>query len=163
MSGPANSSTVTGWREWVAIPDLGVPWIKAKVDTGARSSAIHAFDIEEFWDLPTPAVRFAIHPWQRTDDDVVTVTRPILDRRTVRSSSGHAEERLAVGVGVRLAGRLIPVALTLATRDQMDFRMLIGREALEQGFLVDPARSYVGGRPRRTVRAKNWGRDAVRS
>lgn len=163
MSGPGNSSTVLGWREWVAIPELGVPWIKAKIDTGARSCAIHAFDIEESWDSPTPLVRFTIHPWQRTTEDAVTVTRPILDRRAVRSSSGHTEERIAVAVDVRVVGRTVPVALTLAARDQMGFRMLIGREALEQAFLVDPAHSYLGGRPRRVVRRKNWGHHVPRA
>lgn len=163
MTGPGNSSTVLGWREWIAIPELGVAWIKAKVDTGARSCAIHAFDIEELTDGPIPLARFTIHPWQRAIEDAVTVTRPILDRRVVRSSSGHTEERIAVEVDVRVLGRTIPIALTLAARDQMGFRMLIGREALEQGFLVDPAHSYLGGRPRRAVRRKNWGHHVTRS
>ncbi len=163
MSGPGNSSTVLGWREWVAMPELDVPWIKAKVDTGARSCAIHAFDIEELQGGPIPLVRFTIHPWQRATDDAVTVIRPILDRRTVRSSSGHTEERITVETDVRILGRTIPVALTLAARDQMGFRLLIGREALGQGFLVDPSHSYLGGRPHRAVRRKNWGHDATRA
>jgi hypothetical protein len=149
--------TVVGWREWVSLPQAGVPWIKAKVDTGARSSAIHTFDLETYDDSGTEWVRFSIRPWQRCDDDVAQVRLPVLDRREVRSSNGQAEERYAVAMDVVLAGRPITTVMTLSNRDEMGFRLLIGREALAQGFLVDSSASYLGGRPKRAVRRRNWG------
>lgn len=155
---PDLDPVVVGWREWVALPQAGVPSVKAKIDTGARSSAIHAFDLEldrvddEDW------VRFSIHPWQRSDDDVAELRLPVLDRREVRSSNGQIEERYAVALDVTLVGRTITTVMTLSNRDEMGFRLLIGREALERGFLVDAAQSYVGGRPKRDVRRKNWGK-----
>ena len=154
----AHSNTVAGWREWVRLPSAGVPWIKAKLDTGARSSALHAFDVAEVDVDGRPGVRFRIHPWQRSDADAVEVTRPLLDLREVRSSNGQVEERYAVLLDVTLVGRTITTEVTLSNRDEMGFRMLVGREALGQGFLVDSSVSYVGGRPRRAVRRKNWGR-----
>ncbi|QIK67347.1 ATP-dependent zinc protease [Nocardioides sp. HDW12B] len=153
-----NSYTVAGWREWVSLPDVGVTWIKAKLDTGARTSAIHAFDITETEQEGAPWVRFSVHPWQGSDEDAVEVSLPVLDRREVRSSSGHSEERLVVCMDVTLMGIVTPAEVTLSRRDEMGFRMLIGREALAQGFAVDPSRSYVGGRPRLAVRRRNRGR-----
>jgi hypothetical protein len=157
MLEPDHSSIVAGWREWVCLPKAKVRWIKAKLDTGAKSSSIHAFDLETYQRGRREWVRFAIHPWQRSEHEAVIVTSPILDRRVVRSSSGHEEERIAVPMVVRLAGQRLTVEMTLSNRDEMGFRMLLGREALAQGFLIDPARSYVGGRPRRATRRKNWG------
>jgi hypothetical protein len=153
-----HSSIVAGWREWVSLPELGVEWIKAKLDTGARTSAIHAFDIEEFEQDGRPWVRFSIHPWQRSAEESTLVTLPVHDRRNVRSSSGHEQERYVVLMDVRLVDRTVTAEVTLSRRDQMGFRLLVGREALRQEFLVDPGRSYLGGRPRRVVRRKNRGR-----
>lgn len=153
-----SSRIVVGWREWVALPQAGVDWVKAKIDTGARSSAIHAFDLEVYDVDGQEWVRFSIHPWQRSDEDVAELSLPVLDRREVRSSNGQIEQRYAVGLDVTLAGRTITTVMTLSNRDEMGFRMLIGREALERGFLVDSAHSYAGGRPRRAVRRKNWGK-----
>ncbi|WP_271177944.1 ATP-dependent zinc protease family protein [Leifsonia poae] len=157
-----HSSTIAGWREWVALPGLGVPWIKAKLDTGARSSALHAFDIEELGDDGTGGgdrVRFRVRPWQKADTDVVEVELPIHDRRLVRSSSGHSEERIVVLLEVELFGRTITAETSLSNRDQMGFRMLIGREALRQGFVVDPGQSFLGGRAPRVIRRRNRGRE----
>ena len=154
----APEPTVVGWREWVGLPQADVPWVKAKIDTGARSSSIHAFDLEALERDGEPWVRFSIHPWQKSDDDHVELTLPVLDVREVRSSNGQVEQRYAVALDVTLAGRTITTVMTLSNRDEMGFRMLIGREALERGFLVDSSRSYAGGRPRRAVRRKNWGR-----
>jgi hypothetical protein len=142
----------------VSLPDADVPWIKAKLDTGARTSALHAFDVVELERDANAFVRFSVHPWQRSGEDARTVELPLLDRRLVRSSSGHEEERLAVAMRVVLARREITAEVTLTDRDEMGFRMLVGREALAQGFLVDSSISYAGGRPRRVVRRKNWGR-----
>jgi hypothetical protein len=153
-----SAHTVVGWREWVGLPTAGVDWVKAKIDTGARTSSIHAFDQQEVERNGTTWMRFSVHPWQATDEDPVTVERPLLELRTVRSSSGHAEERPLVHLDITLAGRTVTAEVTLSRRDEMGFRMLVGREALAQGFLVDPARSYAGGRPRVAVRRRNRGR-----
>ena len=155
---PFHPTTVAGWREWVGLPGLDVPWIKAKLDTGARSSAIHAFDIHEYDVDGVSWVRFSIHPWQRSSEDSVEVTLPVHDRRVVRSSTGHTQERYVVLMDVRLVDRVVSAEVTLSSRDQMGFRLLIGRQALRPGLLVDSSRSYVGGRPRRVVRRKNRGR-----
>ncbi|PZE27780.1 RimK/LysX family protein [Curtobacterium sp. MCLR17_042] len=146
---------VAGWREWAGLPDLGVPWIKVKLDTGARSSALHAFDLEE---LPGERVRFSLHPWQDTDADASTIECDVHDRRIVRSSTGHAQERIVVRTRIALAGQVVESEVTLSNRDQMGFRMLVGREALRQGFLVDPARSFMAGRAPKEIRRRNRGR-----
>ena len=154
----AHSSIIAGWREWVSLPGIGVPWLKAKLDTGARSSAIHAFDLDEFRQDGELWVRYSVHPWQRSGEDAVTAESRVLDRRTVRSSSGHSEERYVVHLDVSLVGHVVTAEMTLSRRDEMGFRMLIGREALRKGFVVDPGRSYLGGRPKRVTRRRNRGR-----
>ena len=143
----------------MSLPGAGVPWIKAKLDTGARTSSLHAFDLEEI-ELPdgTDGVRFGVRPWQDSDEDAVVVECPVHDRRTIRSSSGHTEERIVVLMDVTLLGRTMTIEITLTNRDEMGFRMLIGREALRHGFMVDPARSFMGGRAPRGIRRRNRGR-----
>lgn len=148
---------VAGWREWVRLGGIDVEWIKVKLDSGARTSAIHAFDIHEFSRDGEPWVRFSIHPYQRSREDSVDVELPIHDRRHVRSSTGHVQERYVVLMDVTLVERTVSAEVTLTGRDQMGFRMLIGREALRQGYLIDPRRSYLGGRPKRSVRRRNRG------
>ncbi len=160
MREPAHLSTIAGWREWVSIPEAGVPWIKAKLDTGARSSSLHAFDIEVLGEGTDERVRFWVRPWQASSDDAVQVERPIHDRRTVRSSSGHTEQRIVVMLDIVVHGRAVPAEVTLTNRDAMGFRMLIGRQALRQGFVVDSSRSFLGGRAPREVRRTNRGRPA---
>lgn len=155
----SHSNTLTGWREWVALPDLGVDWIKAKIDTGARTSSLHAFDIEEFDQDGEPWVRFRVKPWQDSQLDAVVVELPVHDRRAVRSSSGHAQQRLVVELLIRLVDREVLAEVTLSNRDEMGFRMLIGREALRQGYSIDPARSFLGGRAPREARRRNRGKD----
>lgn len=155
MEEPAERATVAGWREWVALPDLDVRWVKAKLDTGARSSAIHAYDMEEVERDGEPWVSFEIHPWQRSDLDATRVELPIVDRRTVRSSTGHEEDRLVVSTTIRVVGLELVAELTLANRDEMGFRMLVGREAMRGALLIDPGRSYLGGRPSRKTRRRN--------
>lgn len=147
-----------GWREWVALPTWRIGAIKAKIDTGARTSAMHAFDLETFERDDAPWVRFAIHPWQRSASDEVVVEAPRIDQRTVTSSSGTRSARPVVRARLDVAGRSFDAELTLTRRDEMGFRMLIGREALRNRFLVDAARSYVGGRPPQQVRRKNRAR-----
>lgn len=153
-----HSSTLTGWREWVSLPDLPLPWVKAKIDTGARTSALHAADIVAFQRDGASWVRFRVPPWQDSDEDAIIAEFPVHDRRLVRSSSGHASTRYVVLMDIALAGRIILAEVTLSSRSAMDFRMLIGREVLQQGFLVDTALSFCGGRPPRDIRRRNRGR-----
>ncbi|MCC6269777.1 MAG: ATP-dependent zinc protease [Microbacteriaceae bacterium] len=155
MSEDLHSSTIVGWREWVSLPGISVPWIKAKLDTGARSSALHADDIEVL--DGGERVRFTVPPWQQSTNDSVTVELPVHDRRTVRSSSGHEEVRYVVLLEVEIGGRRVTAETTLSNRDQMGFRMLVGREALKQGFLVNPRKSFQTGRASKEVRRRNRG------
>lgn len=150
---------LVGWREWVGLPDAHTPWIKAKIDTGARTSALHAFGIERFTREGAAWVRFEVHPWQTSAADARTVELPVAGLRSVRSSNGETQERVVVVLQLSLAGRTFEAEVTLTDRDEMGFRMLVGRTALAGGgFHVDPAASYVGGQPPRGVRRRNRGR-----
>lgn len=142
--------TVIGWREWIGLPDLGIEAIKVKVDTGARSSSLHAYDLQEFERHGRKMVRFAIHPVQRSDTKVVETEAPLLEYRSVRSSTGRARTRPVIVTNITLLGQLWAVELTLANRDEMGFRMLLGRQAIRRRFLVDTSRSFYGGKPTRT-------------
>jgi hypothetical protein len=142
----------------VGLPAAGIPWIKAKLDTGARTSSVHAYDVEVVGEGERERVRFRIQPWQESADDAVVIECPVHDRRTVRSSSGHAEERIVVLMDVAIMGRVVSTEVTLSNRDAMGFRMLIGRQALRHGFVVDSARSFLGGRAPKEVRRANRGR-----
>jgi hypothetical protein len=142
-----------GWREWVALPELGVPRIKAKVDTGARSSCVHAWEIEEFSNDGEVWVRFLLHPIQRTIDETVRAEARLLEYRPVRSSTGHETMRPVIVTPVRLLGQTWPIELTLASRDEMGFRMLLGREAVRGRFLVHPGASFFGGKPKKRRRS----------
>ena len=141
---------VIGWREWVGLPDFGIRSIKVKVDTGARSSSLHAFDLEYFERHGDTWVRFQVHPVQRRSVKTVEVEAAVLEHRSVRSSSGKASRRPVIVANVSLMGITWPVELTLASRDEMGFRMLLGRQAFRHRFLVDAGRSYCGGKPKRT-------------
>ena len=134
---------IIGWREYLALPELNIPEIKAKIDTGARSSALHAFDIAEFEREGQMMVRFSVHPYQRDSDRVITAEVVLLDRRSVRSSSGKAQLRPVIQTIVELGGQRWAIELTLTSRDEMGFRMLLGREAVRQRFLVDAGNSYI--------------------
>lgn len=134
---------VIGWREWVALPDLGVQWVKAKVDTGARSSTLHAWDVEV--DEDDGFVRFAVHPLQNDDQLTITVTAALVAMREVRSSNGEVERRPVISTRCVLGEAAVDIELTLTNRDEMGFRMLLGRTALRRRFLVDPGRSFRAG------------------
>ncbi|MCM1981565.1 ATP-dependent zinc protease family protein [Lyngbya confervoides] len=136
--------SVIGWREWVALPELGVPHIKAKIDTGARTSALHAFDVDFFEIQGRGMVRFTIHPQQRDTRETLVAQAPLLEHREVRNSGGQAQRRPVILTPVRLGDRTWTIELTLTNRDVMGFRMLLGRQAVRRQFLVDPGRSYLG-------------------
>lgn len=142
----ARELAVIGWREWVALPDFGVTSIKAKIDTGARTSSLHAFDLEEFREGGRQMVRFMIHPEQRTDRRALPATARVLEYRNVRPSSGRAERRPVILSTVELMGQRWQVELTLTSRDEMSFRMLLGRQATRGRFVVDPGTSFCNGR-----------------
>jgi len=154
--------TTIGWREWVSMPDWDVAHLKAKVDTGARTSSLHAFGLEWFDRDGNPWVRFVIHPWQRSTADPVIAEAAVVATRDIRSSSGDVERRPVVNTSIVVAGRTVTAEVTLTRRDAMGFRMLIGREALRKRFLVDPGTSYRGGRPDRSIRRRNRGDGAAK-
>lgn len=145
---------VIGWREWVGLPDLGITSIKAKVDSGARSSALHAHALQKFERDGVSWVRFQVHPVQHRSDVAVDVEAQVLEYRAVRSSSGKAALRPVILTRVALLGITWPIELTLASRDEMGFRMLLGREAFRGRFLVDAGKSYYGGTPPRKKKPK---------
>ncbi len=147
MASKREALPVIGWREWVGLPELGIEAIKAKVDTGARSSSLHAFELEAFTRNGVDWVRFEIHPNQRNAANPVLTEAPVLEYRSIRSSSGVASRRPVIVTPVRLMDQVWPVELTLANRDEMGFRMLLGRQAFRRRFLVDAGRSYRGARP----------------
>jgi len=134
-----------GWREWVRLPGFGPERIKAKVDTGARSSALHALDIDRVEGPGGPVAHFTILPQQRSRESEVRIAAPLVDRRQVRSSSGSEEVRPVVRILIEIGGIRWPVEVTLTRRDRMGFRMLLGRTAIRGRFLVDPARSFIQG------------------
>ena len=140
---------VIGWREWIRLPDLGIETIKAKVDTGARSSSLHAYDLHKFERDDEQWIRFKVHPVQRRTHEIVEAEARIFEYRSVRSSSGKASLRPVIVTNIELLGFNWPVELTLANRDEMGFRMLLGREAFRRRFLVDAGKSYYGGKPPR--------------
>ena len=135
-----------GWREWVDLPELGLANIKAKVDTGARTSALHAFELRTFDENGRRRVEFKMHPNQRDQQTVVVCTADIKDEREVRDSGGHVEKRWVIETPVSIGGETWPIELTLTARDDMLFRMLLGRTAMRKRALVDPSRSYLTGK-----------------
>ena len=140
---------VIGWREWVSFPQIGVGPIKAKVDTGARSSSLHAFNLEAFERDGKTCIRFQVHPLQRSRAESVEVEAEVLEYRRVRSSSGQAAYRPVIVTLLEVLGQSWPIELTLANRDEMGFRLLLGREAFRGRLLVDAGKSYYGGKPAR--------------
>jgi len=136
-----------GWREWVQLPALHLTPIRAKIDTGAKSCALHAFYVEQFRRRGADWVRFGMHPLIKRHDLVVHCEAPLSDRRIVTDSGGHREQRCVIETELQLGLHRVAAEVTLTDRETMQFRMLIGRNAL-RGFVVDPNRSFVLGRQR---------------
>jgi len=140
-----NSAPSLGWREWVTLPDLGIPYIKAKVDTGARTSALHAFEVEPFQKDGQSFVRFSIHPIQRDNVYSVTCEAPVLDIRQVTDSGGHREMRHVIKTTIQAGDYQWEAEFTLTNRENMKFRLLLGRTAIRTRFLVDSSKSFLVG------------------
>ncbi|MDO3383554.1 ATP-dependent zinc protease family protein [Gilvimarinus algae] len=141
----SNNKTCVGWREWVMFPDFGQFYVKAKVDTGAKTSALHAFFVEPFSRSGNDWVRFGLHPKQHSNEPEYICESPVLDRRTVTDSGGHKEERYVIETAISIAGNTLLTEMTLTNRETMLFRMLLGRNTLSGHFLVDPELSFLCG------------------
>jgi hypothetical protein len=137
---------IIGWKEWIGLPELGIPAVKAKIDTGARTSALHIFNLEEFVENGRRMVRFGIHPLQRRKDIKRFCEAPVLEKRRVKDSGGHTEKRYVIRTTAVMGAVSWPIDITLTNRDLMLFRMLLGRKALEERFLINPGRAYLTGR-----------------
>jgi len=142
-----SSKVILGWREWVALPDLGINHIKAKVDTGARSSALHTFKLQTFEENGIALVRFSIHPLQRNTSVSRDCIATLVDERNVTDSGGHTELRPVISTTVQLGNLRKQIEITLTNRENMKFRMLLGRTAMCGSVVVDPAASYLLGKP----------------
>ncbi len=133
---------ILGWEEWVALPDLGLPAVKAKVDTGARTSALHASDIELFGPAVAPKVRFVVHPHPARASLAVSCSAPVIGRRDVTSSNGDSESRYVISTTIRIGAHSWPIEVTLTNRVTMSYRMLLGRQAIRSDMIVEPGTSF---------------------
>lgn len=140
---------VIGWREWVALPDLGVKAIKAKVDSGAKTSSLHAFDMKFYQRSGVEFVKFNLHPDQKTSKNEVQCKARIKEYRRVKSSNGATELRPVIITKVHLMEQSWEIEVTLTNRDEMGFRMLLGRQSLRKKFLIDSGKSFLGEKIKR--------------
>lgn len=137
---------IIGWRETITLPKLGIEQIKAKIDTGARSSALHAFDVQQLESNGKQIIRFQVHPIQRNNQITINTEAELLEYREVRNSGGIAQLRPVIMTEIKLGEHQWSIELTLTNRDVMGFRMLLGRQAIRNKFLVDPGRSFLQSR-----------------
>lgn len=149
LSESTNSLPLIGWREWLSFPELGIPGVKAKIDTGARSSALHTHDHEVYEDdAGLSRVRFHLHPLKERDDIELACDAPVSGLREVKDSGGHVELRPFILVTAKLGSVEWPIEVSLTNRESMRFRMLLGRTAIRGRFIIDSGRSYLQGRRR---------------
>ena len=149
---PTPLRILIGWREWVALPDIHLPVVKAKLDTGAKTSSLHAFDIEPFFDRGRLKVSFRVHPLNGHPDVYVQCTADVVDYRFVSDSGGHREKRYVILTHLQIGDLNFPIEVTLANRESMSHKMLIGRTAMKQ-LMIDPARAFLLGKPEKIVSA----------
>lgn len=147
--------TIIGFREWISLPNLGLVAMKAKIDTGAKTSSLHAFEIKVVKRGGVPFVKFKVHPIQKNQDLVVACSAPLVDRRIVTDSGGHKELRYVINTTIQMGRMKKIIELTLTNRETMKYRMLIGREALKQ-FYIDPSQSYL---LKKNLKQKNYLKD----
>ena len=140
------TSSTVGWREWAALPELDIPAVKVKIDTGARTSALHALNIERIKVNGSDRVRFDVQPLQRNRTVIIPTEAPLVDMRKVSDSGGHVERRFVISSMLELGSMKHEIEITLTERNSMLFRMLIGRTAIAENVLVDPSASYLCGR-----------------
>ncbi|MBU2643952.1 ATP-dependent zinc protease [bacterium] len=141
------SKQIVGWREWVSLPELGIPVIKAKLDTGARTSVLHASFIEPL-NKNQQQVRFCVHPLQHNNEKEVICTAKVTDYRRIVDSGGHPEMRFIIQTVLRIGDLSLPLELSLTDREQMRFRLLLGRTAIRDFLIVDPALSFTLEKPK---------------
>lgn len=146
MSNSSKDLLTLGWREWLGLPELGIARIKAKVDTGARTSTLHAFAVEAFHEDGRRQVRFRMHPLQKNTDKIVVCTADVVDQRLVSDSGGHREKRWVITTPIEVGDQRWDAEVTLTSRDNMLFRMLLGRTAIGGHALVNPDLSFVQGK-----------------
>ncbi len=143
-----NQSFLVGWREWASLPELDIPFIKVKIDTGAKTSSLHAFDIEVSYQDNIKYVSFSIHPLQNNDTISRIVKAKVIGTKKIKSSNGQIEERYTINTLVKINDKIWYIDVTLTNRDIMRHRMLLGRRALE-AILVDPNKSFCQGKIKR--------------
>jgi len=134
---------LVGWRETLSLPGLGIEKINAKIDTGARTSCLHAFKVESFEKDQEKWVRFWVHPIQHNTEVEMVCEAKVIDERTVRDSGGHEESRYVIESELSIGGQTWPIEITLTNRDNMAFRMLLGRTAMHHRIQVDPVESFL--------------------
>ncbi len=145
-----NSKKIIGWKEWFSLDCLGLPAIKGKIDTGAKTSALHAFNIESFYIEDVEYVKFDIHPLQKNKKIIRHCVARVIDQRMVSDSGGKKERRFVIKSDLVIGDSKLRIELTLTNRDSMTFRMLLGREAIKQAkMLVDISKSFVQGKKKR--------------
>jgi len=147
IQGQQRNKLLIGWEEWCSLPNLGLPAIKAKIDTGAKTSALHAFNIKPFQQEGIQLVAFSVYPLQRNRDVYKTCVAEVIDERVVMNSGGHKELRYVIKTPLILGDRRWDIEITLSNRDPLAFRMLLGREALNGQVIIDPMKSMRQGKP----------------